>query len=95
MRSCAKRASGWVDAIMKKKTSAQLDREITEHLRRYGLNGRAKGRRPSEFDPVQLRRGTQVELEHTRDRKIAERIAMDHLVEDPLYYVKLAKIHVD
>jgi hypothetical protein len=81
---------------MAKKTPAQLDREIAEHLRRYGLpNGRAKGRHPSEFDPVQLRRGIQVELEHTRDAQIAERIAMDHLVEDPLYYVKLATIHVD
>jgi hypothetical protein len=82
---------------MAKKTSpAQLDREIAEHLRQYGLpNGRSKGRRPSEFDPVQLRRGIQVELEHTSDPKIAERIAMDHLVEDPLYYVKLATIHVD
>ena len=80
----------------KKKTSAQLDREITEHLRRYGLpNGRSKGRHPREFDPIQLRRGVQVEMEHTSDRGIAERIAMDHLVEDPLYYVKLAKIHVD
>ncbi|HSX23293.1 MAG TPA: DUF5661 family protein [Gaiellaceae bacterium] len=82
--------------MAKKKTGTQLDREIAEHLRRRGLpNGRAKGRRPSEFDPVQLRHGTRVELEHTRDRKIAERIAMDHLVEDPLYYVKLAKIHTD
>jgi hypothetical protein len=81
---------------MAKRTSMQLDREIAEYLRRYGLpNGRSKGRRPSEFDPVQLRRGTQVEMEHTQDRKIAERIAMDHLVEDPRYYVKLAKIHVD
>jgi hypothetical protein len=81
---------------MAKKTRAQLDREIAEHLRRYGLpNGRAKGRHPREFDPVQLRRGIQVEMEHTRDPKIAERIAMDHLVEDPLYYVKLATIHVD
>jgi len=79
-----------------KTSAAQLDREIAEHLRRHGLpNGRAKGRRPSEFDPVQLRRGISVELEHTIDPKIAERIAMDHLVEDPLYYVKLAKIHVD
>ena len=84
------------DYPMTKKTRAQLDREIAEHLRRYGLsNGRSKGRRPSEFNPVQLRRGVQVEMEHTRDPKIAERIAMDHLVEDPLYYVKLARIHVD
>ena len=81
---------------MAKKTPAQLDREIAAHLRRYGLpNGRAKGRRPGEFDPVQLRRGIKVEMEHTNDPKIAERIAMDHLVEDPRYYVKLAKIHVD
>ena len=81
---------------MAKKTSAQLDREIAARLRRYGLpNGRAKGRHPSEFDPVQLRRGIQVEMEHTRDAKIAEGIAMDHLVEDPLYYGKLATIHVD
>ena len=81
---------------MTKRTRASLDREIAAHLRRYGLpNGRAKGRRPNAFDPVQLRRGIKVELEHTRDPKIAERIAMDHLVEDPLYYVKLAKIHVD
>lgn len=79
-----------------KKSAAQLDREIAAHLRQHGLpNGRSKGRRPSEFDPIQLRRGTKVELEHTSDPKIAERIAMDHLVEDPLYYVKLAKIHVD
>lgn len=83
-------------ATRKKTSPAQLDREIAAHLRQYGLpNGRAKGRRPGEFDPVQLRRGIKVEMEHTRDPKIAERIAMDHLVEDPLYYVKLATIHVD
>ena len=81
---------------MAKKTSSQLDREIAEHLRRYGLpNGRAKGRHLRDFDPVQLRRGIQVEMEHTRDAEIAKRIAMDHLVEDPLYYVKLATIHSD
>lgn len=80
----------------KKKSPAQLNREIVAHLHRHGLpNGRAKGRLPSEFDPIQLHRGIQVEMEHTRDPKIAERIAMDHLVEDPRYYVKLAKIHVD
>ena len=82
----------------------QLDREIAEVLARrthsskrrpYIPNGRAKGREPSEFDPVQLRRGAKVEMEHTKDRKVAQRIAMDHLVEDPLYYVKLARVHID
>jgi hypothetical protein len=58
-------------------------------------DGRAKGHHPGEFDPVQLRRGTEVELEHTTDPRLAQRIAMDHLVEDPLYYVKLARMHID
>jgi len=57
--------------------------------------GRAAGRRPEEFDPVQLRRGIKVELEHTGDRRIAMEIAMDHLAEDPRYYQKLALIHQD
>ena len=61
----------------------------------YIPNGRSKGRRPSEFDPVQLRRGTKVEMEHTTNRQLAQRIAMDHLTEDPRYYVKLARIHAD
>lgn len=58
-------------------------------------NGRSKGHRASEFDPKQLRRGMHVEMEHTTDPKIAQRIAMDHLVEDPKYYVKLATVHLD
>jgi hypothetical protein len=51
--------------------------------------------RPSDFDPEQLRIGTRVEMEHTTDPRIAMRIAMDHLAEDPDYYKKLAKIHLD
>jgi hypothetical protein len=57
--------------------------------------GHAAGFRPEDFDPVQLRRGTLVELEHTNDRRLAMEIAMDHLVEDPRYYQKLARIHQD
>lgn len=58
-------------------------------------NGKAKGKRVADFDIEQLRRGAAVEREHTSDPKIAQRIAMDHLVEDPRYYEKLAKIHLD
>lgn len=54
------------------------------------VGGRAAGRLASDFDPVELARGTQVELEHTSDPRIAQEIAMDHLVEDPRYYHKLA-----
>lgn len=40
----------------------------------------------------QLKRGIQVEKEHTENLKIAMEIAKDHLAEDPEYYIKLKKI---
>lgn len=43
----------------------------------------------SAFDPKQLRKGSQVELEHTNDHAEARRIAKDHLAEDPRYYKAL------
>jgi len=40
----------------------------------------------------QLIKGMKVEMEHTKDKKVAQEIAMDHLYEDPKYYDKLKKI---
>lgn len=57
--------------------------------------GRAAGRNPVDFDRDQLAFGTHVELEHTGDPRIAREIAMDHLIEDPMYYRKLAQVHLD
>jgi hypothetical protein len=54
--------------------------------------GLAKGMSPKDFEPAALRKGIRVELEHTDDWRVAEEIAMDHLVEDPRYYDKLEKI---
>jgi len=51
--------------------------------------GRGRGAVPSAFDPAQLERGTEVELEHTPDREVAREIAMDHLTEFPDYYTRL------
>lgn len=51
--------------------------------------GLAQGLSPEHFDPVELARGTFVEMEHTEDAELAREIAMDHLAEDPLYYQKL------
>jgi len=42
----------------------------------------------NSFDE-QLRQGIEVEKEHTDDPAIAEKIARDHLAEDPEYYTKL------
>ncbi|MFH1645986.1 MAG: DUF5661 family protein, partial [Candidatus Omnitrophota bacterium] len=41
--------------------------------------------------PRQIQIGTEHELEHTSSRKEARKIAMDHLKEDPKYYIKLKK----
>ena len=54
--------------------------------------GLADDMRPSDFDPEQLRRGVEHELEHTDDPALAREIAMDHLAEDPVYYDKLDQL---
>lgn len=46
----------------------------------------------SKFDAKQLAKGIKVELEHTKDSKLAKSIAKDHLKEDPKYYDKLEKV---
>jgi|688.fasta_scaffold356263_2 hypothetical protein len=43
----------------------------------------------------ELKKGIKVEQEHTSNIKIATRIALDHLFEDPKYYTKLAKIKLE
>jgi len=55
--------------------------------------GMADRSKPSDFDPEQLRMGIDVEMEHTKNRRLAKEIAMDHLKEDPRYYSKLKKVH--
>ena len=42
----------------------------------------------------ELFRGIRVEHEHTSSEGQAKKIAMDHLVENPKYYTKLAKINL-
>jgi hypothetical protein len=57
--------------------------------------GRADHYHPTQFVLIDLIDGIQVEMEHTNNIRIAAEIAMDHLVEDPDYYRKLATIHKD
>lgn len=45
----------------------------------------------NKVDPEQLKIGITVEQEHTTDLALAEKIARDHLAEDPEYYTKLKK----
>jgi hypothetical protein len=44
---------------------------------------------PNQIHPSELRMGIRVEMEHTDDPKKAEKIALDHLAENPYYYTAL------
>ena len=44
---------------------------------------------PNQIHPQELRMGIRVEMEHTDDPKKAEKIALDHLAENPFYYTAL------
>ena len=43
----------------------------------------------------ELDKGIKVEMEHTKNRETAKEIAMDHLYEDPNYYIKLSKVETN
>lgn len=59
------------------------------------VGGLADKKKEADFDPQQLEMGIKVEMEHTKDKKIAKEIAMDHLAEDPEYYSKLKKAKLE
>jgi len=50
---------------------------------------------PNAIHPSELRMGIKVEMEHTDDPKKAEKIALDHLAENPYYYTALKLAGVD
>lgn len=86
------------DVFFKGKGLEFLEKDIKENklslkniIKELKLNGLSKGKKESNFDPIQIKKGIKVEKEHTRDPKLAKKIAMDHLVEDPKYYDKLEK----
>jgi len=55
------------------------------------LGETVKAADPAKVDQDELAMGTKEEMEHTTDVKVAERIALEHLAEDPSYYSKLKK----
>lgn len=56
------------------------------------FGGKSQGMAPEGIDADQLSKGIVVELEHTPNRLVAAKIALDHLVESPIYYDALAKM---
>lgn len=59
---------------------------------RMFLGGKSEGgSKPVEYES-ELKRGIEVEYEHTPDAVVAEKIARDHLAEFPNYYTELDKM---
>jgi len=54
-------------------------------------NGVKEAKDMMKYDPKQLKVGTKIEMEHTTNKKIAEKIAKDHLREHPNYYTHFVK----
>ena len=69
----------------------KLEEAIYKLLSSFLSQGKSKDY-TGEYDPEELRMGIEVEMEHTNDRDIAERIARDHLAEFKNYYTALKKM---
>ena len=74
-----------------KKDVHQFEGMIYSILSSFLNAGRYKTN-PVEPDEEELKKGIEVEKEHTTSETIARRIALDHLAEMPDYYTKLAKM---
>jgi hypothetical protein len=57
-----------------------------------GGRAEAKGVTRDDFPKATIDKGIKVELEHTKDRELAEKIVLDHLAESPDYYEALEKM---
>lgn len=68
-----------------------LYRGLNNIMTRKDINLIAEAYEKNKVDAEQLKIGIEVEKEHTDDEKVAEKIARDHLAEDPHYYTKLKK----
>lgn len=74
-------------------TSDELEEMAYAMLQSFWSNGRAmeKGMK-FDVDDNELKMGIEVEYEHTNNKIMAYRIAIDHLAEIPDYYTRLAKM---
>lgn len=68
-----------------------MEGHIYEILRSFIGGGLSQGK-IKDVDPAELTEGIKVESEHVDDKDLQEKIARDHLTEDPKYYTKLKTI---
>jgi hypothetical protein len=69
----------------------KFEAAIYEILSSFLSNGRfnESGKKETDFPADQIKKGIEVEAEHTTSEKMAKRIALDHLAEFPDYYTRL------
>jgi hypothetical protein len=74
----------------------ELEKSAYSILTDFWANGRYKEKgKDVEFDEKELAAGIKVEMEHTSNKVMAERIALDHLAEISDYYTRLIKMEKD
>lgn len=64
---------------------------IAAKFARFATGGKSRGE-SHKVDDEQLRMGIKVEMEHTPDADVSEKIARDHLAEHDKYYTALEKM---
>ena len=70
---------------------SEVEQLIYRILAEFLSGGLSKGKiLPVEGDELSM--GIKTEMEHTKDKDVAEKIARDHLAEDPKYYSKLKEM---
>ena len=77
---------------------ASLTRKLASQMAQFWTQGRAneKGVTEKDVDPHELAMGIKVEAEHTDNKEVAKRIALDHLAEEISdYYTRLYKMEKD
>jgi len=65
-------------------TQSEIDTNVHKIATKFKL--------PLEYINSQLKLGIKFEMEHTNDKSIASKIALDHLNESPYYYQKLSEM---
>lgn len=84
------------EAVHKFAESLGVEHDLLE-VKIYGVlssflsEGRSKNFKGT-YDPKEMKMGIKVEIEHTTDPLISEKIAKDHLAEIPDYYTRLFKM---
>lgn len=69
----------------------EVENHIYHILSEVLSEGRSKDFK-GKYDPAQIKKGIEVEIEHTPNKLIAEKIAKDHLSEIDDYYTHLSKM---